>query len=388
MSSTRAAKRTRLWIFVHKWSSLICTLFMLLLCVTGLPLIFHHEIDHLLGAPQPSPAHDGAPPLSPDRIVEAGRAHLPGKVVQYIFWEQDEPGLTGLIMNHAPDAHPNDSQTLTFDARTGQLLDGNSGTGPMLFLLRLHTDMFAGLPGKLFLGAMGLLFTGAIVSGIVLYGPFMRRLPFGTVRNGRSWRLIWLDLHNLLGIVTVVWALTVGLTGVLNTWAELMLGHWQATQLAEMTTPYRDKPIPTALAPLETVVAHARQALPGMTPQFVAFPGTLFSSKHHFAVFMHGDQPLTARLLKPVLVDAETGGVTEARDLPWYLTALLVSQPLHFGDYGGMPLKIIWALLDVVTIAVLGSGLYLWWKRRHVRAVEHAAAPQRDLSLAKSAART
>jgi len=40
-----------------------------------------------------------------------------------------------------------------------------------------------------------------------------------------------------------------------------------------------------------------------------------------------------------------------------------VSQPLHFGDYGGMPMQILWALLDIATIIVLGSGLYLWLKR-------------------------
>ena len=37
------------WYFVHKWTSLVCMVFLLLLCVTGLPLIFHHEIDHALG---------------------------------------------------------------------------------------------------------------------------------------------------------------------------------------------------------------------------------------------------------------------------------------------------------------------------------------------------
>jgi uncharacterized iron-regulated membrane protein len=42
---------------------------------------------------------------------------------------------------------------------------------------------------------------------------------------------------------------------------------------------------------------------------------------------------------------------------------LLLSQPLHFGDYGGTPLKVIWALLDVITIIVLLSGLYLWCQR-------------------------
>jgi uncharacterized iron-regulated membrane protein len=29
-----------------------------------------------------------------------------------------------------------------------------------------------------------------------------------------------------------------------------------------------------------------------------------------------------------------------------------------------LPLKVLWALLDLVTIVVLVSGLYLWIKRR------------------------
>ena len=53
-----------------------------------------------------------------------------------------------------------------------------------------------------------------------------------------------------------------------------------------------------------------------------------------------------------------------AKDLPLYLRALEVSRPLHFGDYGGMPLKVLWALFDVVTIVVLVSGVYLWLAKR------------------------
>jgi uncharacterized iron-regulated membrane protein len=101
-----------------------------------------------------------------------------------------------------------------------------------------------------------------------------------------------------------------------------------------------------------------------MSVAFIAFPGTPFTSSHHFAVFMGGDTPLTSRLLKPVLLDGETAEIADARDLPLYLKALLVSQPLHFGDYGGMPPKVIWALLDIMTIMVIGSGLYLWLVRR------------------------
>ncbi len=43
------SQTVRRWSVVHTWSSLICTLFLLMLAITGLPLIFHHEIDHLLG---------------------------------------------------------------------------------------------------------------------------------------------------------------------------------------------------------------------------------------------------------------------------------------------------------------------------------------------------
>lgn len=74
---------------------------------------------------------------------------------------------------------------------------------------------------------------------------------------------------------------------------------------------------------------------------------------------MRGDTPLTSRLLQPVLVDARSAEPTAAPALPWYLDTLLVSQPLHFGDHGGLPLKLIWALLDIVTILVLGSAVGL-----------------------------
>jgi uncharacterized iron-regulated membrane protein len=65
--------------------------------------------------------------------------------------------------------------------------------------------------------------------------------------------------------------------------------------------------------------------------------------------------------------------------MPWYVSALFLSQPLHFGDYGGMPLKIIWAILDIITIVILWTGLYLWLRRRKpvASAARASASPQR-----------
>jgi uncharacterized iron-regulated membrane protein len=97
-------------------------------------------------------------------------------------------------------------------------------------------------------------------------------------------------------------------------------------------------------------------------------PGTPFAGGHHYDVFLSGNQPLTSRLIKPVLVNAADGTLSDSRELPWYAKALFISKPLQFGDYGGELLKIIWALLDVVTLVVLGSGLYLWARLRPMAA--------------------
>lgn len=353
----------RRWAWIHKWSSLVCTVFMLLLCLTGLPLIYHHEIDHLLGngieAPQMSPA---TPKSDLDRVIAAGKALYPGKMMMYMSQEADEPNIWNLTLGD----HPADEgyKSIAVDARTAKVLAQPSFEDSFIgVMFHLHVDLYAGLWGKLFLGLMGLLLVIAIISGVVLYAPFMRKLDFGEVRRERGPRVKWLDLHNLLGIVTLTWALVVGATGMINTWADLLLKYWQFTEMAEMIAPYKGQSPPAVLGSMEKSLANAVAAEPGMKIGFVAFPGTPFASPHHYGVFMRGDTALTSRLYKPVLIDAQTTAITDRRALPWYLTVLLISQPLHFGDYGGGWMQLLWALLDVATIIVLGSGLYLWLKR-------------------------
>ncbi len=355
----------RVWTWLHTWSSLVCTCFMLLLCLTGLPLIFHHEIGHLLGTEVDAPIMPADTlKASMDKVLASGQERAPDLVPTFVF---QEPGETDTWMvGFAPEPMAQEgTRMVVVDARTGEALgEPPTEEGFIYVMFKLHVDLFAGLPGKLFLGLMGLLMVIAIVSGIVLYAPFMRKVPFATVRRERSKRLKWLDLHNLLGIVTLSWALVVGLTGVINTWADLVIKLWQLDQLNTVLAPYKNLPAPKSRSSLQAAVSAAQAAEPDLKLAFVSFPGTQLSSPHHYAVFMRGTEPLTARLFKPILVDAQSAQITANLDLPWYVTALLVSQPLHFGDYGGRPMQILWAVLDIITILVLGSGLYLWFQRR------------------------
>lgn len=370
------ATTIRRWSLVHTWTSLICTLFLLMLALTGLPLIFHHELEQLLGdAPQLRELPADAPHLSLQQLVDAAERHRQGEVIQYLGYDEDEPNGVVAITAATAGTEPNSSHTFMLDARSGEALEMPAANGGILMvILRLHVDMFAGLPGKLLLAFMGLLFVVAIISGVVLYAPFMRRLQFAEVRREKASRTRWLDLHNLIGIVTLTWALVVGVTGVISACADLLISAWRTESLAAMVEPYRDAPPLTLRAPVNQVLTIAAKATPGMQPDFIAFPGTRFSSEHHYSVFMKGNTHLTAYLWTPVLIDARSLEVTAIGQRPWYMDALSMSQPLHFGDYGGMPMKILWAVLDVLTIIVLGSGLYLWWVRRRTQAIPRERA--------------
>lgn len=362
-----SVRSIRTWWLVHKWTSLVCTAFLLMLCLTGLPLVFRDEIDDAIygtlgGAIEPSNADAAGGSASLDGIVAAARARHPGVYVRVLSWEE---GGRVVRLSIVPTANASSAlvHRLAFDARTGELLGvPEIRRGVTSFLAGLHRDLLSGLPGALVLGAMGLLFLAALVSGAVLYAPYMRRLAFGTLRT-RSQRIRWLDHHNLFGIVTLAWAIVVGLTGALNTISIPLFAQWRSDTLATLLSPYRGKPPIERFASLDEAIAAARAALPGSAPESIVFPNDRFGSPRHYLIWMRGATALTARLFTPALIDAETGRLTSAASLPWHLRVLQMSRPLHFGDYGGLPLKIIWALLDLATIGVLVSGLALWLLR-------------------------
>ena len=310
-----SAQTIKTWFNIHKWSSLICTIFLLMLCITGLPLIFTHEIDDYFGAGTEPPAIPGATAsLNKDVILEAALAEKPGKVIKYIFWDvKEHPHQMFLTLADSTEAPIEEDHYLTMDVRTAKVLDAiPNELSFMLVMYYLHVEMLAGLPGKLFLGLMGVLYILAIVSGVVLYAPIMKRFNFGMIRTEKSNRVRWLDMHNMLGIVTLAWVTVVGLTGVINTLADPAMDMWRAGQLAEMVAEYKDKPAAKGkLASIEDAVEQAKQAAPDLDVSFIAYPGTLYSSEHHYAVYMIGTTPLTSRIIQPALIDARTGEFPE-----------------------------------------------------------------------------
>jgi uncharacterized iron-regulated membrane protein len=363
------ARTLKLWDSIHSWSSLACTLFLLILCVTGLPLIFSDE----LAPPPPAVAQSNAPLMPLERIIGIVHAQEPKAYVQFLFWD-DTPDVIGVGIADKPQADLEDVRRVMFDLHSGARVAETPPPSGLLETIRdVHTSLLGGFAGEMVLAAVALLFLASLVSGIVLYAPFAQGRAFGDVRrSGNIPR--WLDLHNVIGIVLTAWLLVVGATGLMNALEKPLFAAWQSDTMPALLAPYRGKPFPKKLSSVDDAMARVRKAAPGMTPTSIGFPYSPYGSPRHYLVWLKGGTHLTEHFFTIALVDASNGELTAVAPLPWYLRALEISRPLHFGDYGGLPLKIIWVLFDLGAIVVLVSGVYLWLARRRTVARVSPAA--------------
>ncbi|WP_094605691.1 hypothetical protein SPSIL_040390 [Sporomusa silvacetica DSM 10669] len=366
------SKTIKVWHQIHKWTSLICAVFILLLCLTGLPLIFETG-----GAASNTDIQSMAafsantPPVSLDKITAISYEMYPGQAIQSIRLSDNE----SLVYVQMTDADAQRGQWLTFDNRTAQVMEEDKPSGQrdmtLMDLMRgLHCNLFAGQRGEFLLGFMCLLFLGALISGVVLYGPFMKNQAFGEVRFG-SPRRVWLDWHKMLGIVALVWAVVVSLTGALMVVSGPMQKNWEKTIYNQALATYQNQLPSGNSTSVQQAVNKVQSALPDWKVFIIEYPLVISGSPSHYSIWVQGTTAFTSYLSMPVLIEAATGKIIEA---PWYLKVLSIARPLHLSNYSTLPLKILWALLDMITIGMLVSGIYAWL-------LKHRRLPARPVHL-------
>ncbi len=378
------ARNLQRWTALHRWTSLFVTVNLLLLAITGLFLIFHDEIEDALGT-YPHPQANGAPAITMDRAVDLARGVQPSLRPALFVEDKEHLGLFIVQMLPPGETGFDKAKPVFVDGYAGKVLINFDPEKTLTaFVLHLHVDLFMGLGGSLYVALVGVTFFVSLVSGAVVYAPFVRGLKFSELRRDRGRRIFQLDLHNLVGVLTLAWCSVVAITGIVLELSRPALALYQMTDLIKLTAPYRGKPAPTQIVPLEQAKAVADKTWPGHKIAFAVFPGTQLSGDHHYAFFMATESGPAKRVYKLTMVDAATGELTLTSELPLYLKAILISGPLHFGDYAGMPLKIIWALFTVFTIVLCTSGIYLTVARirsRRVEAPVPAAVPAPEPAL-------
>jgi uncharacterized iron-regulated membrane protein len=118
---------------------------------------------------------------------------------------------------------------------------------------------------------------------------------------------------------------------------------------------------PPGRAAIEDYVAAAKNAVPGGTVKQLRFPAA-------------PDRPVTARLWMPgdlrqqgsIRVSFEPGTARVlAVDKPdqWPLPHRIVpaATALHYGEWGGMSVRILWFFIGLMPAVLFASGVMMWW---------------------------
>ena len=358
---------TRRLLAVHRFTGLVISLNLLVFALTGLVLIFHEEIDDALGVMPRAAA--SASSVGVAGAIAAARAAHPDRFPVYASQDADEyPGVLFVGMGDA-SLRFEGSLPVAVDAGTGKVLPQVDFEGSFTgIVLHLHAQLLAGAVGGLVVGLLGFVFLVSLVTGAIVYGPMMKRFVFGLLRRDRHRRTLFADLHKLVGVATFGWTLVVAVTGIFLAFGGLLLQLYASTELAELGRPYAHEPAITDVSTIDAAVAAAEAGKPGRHWTLAIMPGAELASPRHFTVLLEGGEGMDARLATLALVDARAPERVLHREMPWYLKALLLSEPLHFGDYGGLPLKILWALLTLATILLAATGVYVNLStRRQVR---------------------
>ena len=371
---------------IHQWVSLICAIFLLLLTLTGLPLLFRGEINawNTLNLP----ARGGALPLSEIwAALPEGRAVLteafPTKEILAVTPDASDGTLYFLVKDRggkASRAHMRmGGEQIMYDVRTGALFDRKErvyrSEAVQEFMHTMHIlHVRLGLEegGRDFLAAMCVLSVISIVSGVCLYLPMMKTLAFGTQRR-RSSRLFWSDWHKLTSVFAGTWAVLMCVSGVFivlysvgmrdyqRTAQELAAEHFAAdAQRAERILP-------------EDALVRIEEAFPGKDIISMRLP----TAHQDFYQFQIAEPTVRATdfALGTQVYLAAGGGEPLLVSVPAWLTMAPFFLNLHIHNHELTAEKIFWALLILMTAAMIVTGIVLWltrWQSRISNAVEAA----------------
>ncbi len=347
----------RLVLKIHLVIALIAGAFLVLLGATGSVIAFEPELDRLLH-----------PELS--YVTPTGRVLSLGEIGDAISRAYGgEP-----IVAFLPSASPNVPTEVIMprgivaaNQYTGEILGVRTRGQTFLgFVRALHVRLASGDAGRNILrwSAVAMLFS--LASGLYLWWPLKRVRIRGPSGSG----LFWFDLHNAIGILSLLPLLVLTGTGIVIGFEDqvaLLLDKQAGSSPVHVIPTFaHSEPEPGAfqITP-DQAVAIARAQLQGAVPYRVQMPryggvyvvaltfpdNRIASERSSISI-----NPWNGKIISTSLAAEHT-----TRD--WFMA---VNEAIHTGTILGAPSRIIAALVSILLPVQAVSGLIIWLRRARI----------------------
>ena len=359
-------KQTKRTFSLHHWCGLIAGIFLLAISVSGVVLLFEDEIDQQVYAPH-FRLQEPAKRLQIDQSFKQIRQANPG-------WEIRIPELPQTA-----------TEALKYELRQQTLrkwIFVHPETGAMLhtdhlaekrlthtFLL-LHYTLFAGTVGKITVLFCGLAFLILTITGLLLYRrSIMKVLLFRQKISFQNRRALFSGLHRVVGVWSLVFNLLMSVSGM-----------WLGYLVVENALKKKEKQIesPAVVASVDGLLEKARLTHPEFEVTYLRFPaktdGALQLLGH-----LKTDPVIYGKIYSSLQANYKTGEIEKTdllRDKPWNLRLAKMLQVLHFGNYAGLGVKILYAFFGLMPGLLSVSGFVIWYCRRQQTAVVKQPKPK------------
>jgi uncharacterized iron-regulated membrane protein len=347
----------RLILNLHQSIALIAGAFMVLLAVTGSIIAFEPELDRILH-PDVSYVKPGGRSQSLVEIGDAvSRKYGNDPIVAYLL--SDSPRLpTQVILSRG---------IVSVNQYTGEVLGVRTRGQTFLGVVRaLHVRLAAGDMGRSILkwSAVGMLLS--LASGLYLWWPIKR------VRIRGPWwsRSFWFDLHNVIGICSLLPLLVLAGTGTVIGFEDDVasvldkLAGARPVQSQQSLSRPEPEPGSTQITP-DRAVAIACAQLPGAVPYRVQMPR--FGGVYVVALEYTDNRIGGER--NSIAVDPWSGKIISeslATNLTTRERVMATNETIHTGNILGTPSRVIVVLASMLLLIQAASGLVMWLRRTRI----------------------
>ncbi|MBO0723196.1 MAG: PepSY domain-containing protein, partial [Blastocatellia bacterium] len=253
------------------------------------------------------------------------------------------------------------TERIVVDPSNGQFL-GTMRAGWVNWMIDLHRNLLAGKQGRKVVGFAGVILFALSLSGIWMWlsGPRKLRAWISVGRNAPN-RRFHFELHRATGLWAFSFLAIISFTGI-----ELAFPN---TFRGALTSLSGDPPTVKAprggkvqsLRPLEEYLAAGRAAMPDGSPVELRLPE---SNKGVVDLRFHrpGDLAPDGNHVYLEPSSASVLMVERLSDRPLTARFLAVMSPIHYGEFGGIPIKALWAALGLLPTLLFITGFVVWRK--------------------------
>jgi uncharacterized iron-regulated membrane protein len=361
---------TPIWKFfrtLHLGISVVFALFAAAVGVSGSALVFREEIEHVVYEPRIAP---GSSTVPLDTLFQAAAAVEPARrVSMFVLPERGDRTVEFILQKPgARTLKEADQMSVYVNPYTGAVEGSRRREeSPIAWLRDLHFAFFSGTAGLTFNGyvAFALVFLSA--TGLALWVIASPRSQRFRISLRGSWKSVLWNLHRQGGMLSLALLIVVSLTGAYYSFRDTYL----KTILALTgSAPPRGAPgLPNgvegaARRSLDDIAAAAGAAVPGARLAVLRIPAgpTGWAATLHRA----GDSGESTDSGPTAFMDPFTLNVLRIDDvasMPFGARLVKSMEPVHYGKFGGLPIKLLWVGLGLAPLAFAMSGALMWWNR-------------------------